>query len=98
MTGQKLLVMNNQCKYDMYEGSFYPLFCKDSNSILGSSIVLKGEDRKYKVWEIPNLEDDQMQFNREELTCSHFEKKDIGYLIQVQLSAKIKDRIKEFSN
>ena len=44
-----------------------------------------------------NLDDEKMKYNNEELTCSQFKKyKDLGYVIEIQLSAKMKSQIPKF--
>ena len=45
-----------------------------------------------------NLDDEKMKFNNEETTCSQFKRYVDGYLLEVQLSAKMKGLFSKLTN
>ena len=55
---------------DLKEGGYSPFYEEGSNLIVGSCIVLKNNKGKFESLEMRNHDDEKMQFNNEELTCS----------------------------
>ena len=89
-----MVVFQNDCKMNLSKGGFCPLFEEGSNLIIGGSIAFENENGKLMSLEMRNLDDEEMKFNNEELTCSQFKRyKDLGYVVEVQLSAKMKSQI-----
>ena len=78
-----MVILSNDCTLNLEKSNLSPLFEKDTNKIIGSSTAFKDKKGKLGSLELLNLDDDQMQFNSEELTCSRYTRYHQFYLLEV---------------
>ena len=55
---QSISLLNKDCQYDFKKIGFSPLFCKDTNQIMGSSTIFYDNEKGYVSLEMPNLQDE----------------------------------------